>query len=179
LALIIKRKGAISPHPRATAHRNIVHVPPADNACRHIVHFASDFARYCDLQELFQQIKAYINKYLSFPVPYDDLSALYVLLSWCTSSPPPFPTLQRAGRLGFQARRASCRLSAPSVSLPPSSPPARQLRPLSSASSTIITAVYTWCAGRKRLQGLLPIDGYGQDPQQRFIALVFPVPAAR
>ncbi|MFA5401151.1 MAG: hypothetical protein WC359_11955 [Dehalococcoidia bacterium] len=96
---IIKRKGAIS---TTREHRtpHFVHVPPADSLAGSIVHFASDFARYCDLQELFQQIKAYINKYLELPLSYDDISALYVLLSWVYEFAPSLPYLRVLGDWG-------------------------------------------------------------------------------
>ncbi len=96
---IIKRKGAIS---TTREHRtpHFVHVPPADSLAGSIVHFASDFARYCDLQELFQQIKAYINKYLELPRSYDDISALYVLLSWVYEFAPSLPYLRVLGDWG-------------------------------------------------------------------------------
>ncbi len=96
---IIKRKGAIS---TTREHRtpHFVHVPPTDSLAGSIVHFASDFARYCDLQELFQQIKAYINKYLELPRSYDDISALYVLLSWVYEFAPSLPYLRVLGDWG-------------------------------------------------------------------------------
>jgi len=96
---IIKRKGAIS---TTREHRtpHFVHVPPADSLAGNIVHFASDFARYCDLQELFKQIKAYINKYLELPWYYDDISALYVLLSWVYEFAPSLPYLRVLGDWG-------------------------------------------------------------------------------
>jgi len=96
---IIKRKGAIS---TTREHRtpHFVHVPPADSLAGNIVHFARDFARYCDLQELFKQIKAYINKYLELPRYYDDISALYVLLSWVYEFAPSLPYLRVLGDWG-------------------------------------------------------------------------------
>ena len=93
---IIKRKGVISTtREHRTSH--FVHVPPADSLAGSIVHFARDFARYCDLQELFKQIKAYINKYLELPRYYDDISALYVLLSWVYEFAPSLPYLRVLG----------------------------------------------------------------------------------
>ena len=49
---IVKRNGAIS---TTREHRTprFVHVPPDDSLAGNIVHFARDFARYYDLQELF------------------------------------------------------------------------------------------------------------------------------
>jgi hypothetical protein len=96
---IVKRNGVIS---TAREHRTprFVHVPPDDSLAGNIVHFARDFARYCDLQELFQQIKAYINKYLELPRYYDDISALYTLLSWVYEFAPSLPYLRVLGDWG-------------------------------------------------------------------------------
>jgi len=96
---IIKRNGAIS---TTSQHRtpHFVHVPPNDSLAGNIVHFARDFARYCNLQDLFQQIKAYINKYLELPQSYDDISALYVLLSWVYEFAPSLPYLRVIGDRG-------------------------------------------------------------------------------
>ena len=96
---IVKRNGAIS---TTREHRTprFVHVPPDDSLAGNIVHFARDFARYCDLRELFQQIKAYINKYLELPRYYDDISALYTLLSWVYEFAPSLPYLRVLGDWG-------------------------------------------------------------------------------
>jgi len=96
---IIKRNGVIS---TTREHRtpHFVHVPPNDSLAGNIVHFARDFARYCNLQDLFQQIKAYINKYLELPQSYDDISALYVLLSWVYEFAPSLPYLRVIGDWG-------------------------------------------------------------------------------
>jgi hypothetical protein len=104
---IIKRKGATS---TTREHRtpHFVHVPPADSLAGNIVHFASDFARYCDLQEQFKQTTSFINKYHELPRHYDDISALYVLLSWVYECAPSLPvkTLNNGYRPGFPVLRS-------------------------------------------------------------------------
>ena len=78
----------------------LVATSASDSLAGNIVHFASDFARYCDLQELFKQTKSFINKYLELPRHYDDISALYVLLSWVYEFAPSLPYLRVLGDWG-------------------------------------------------------------------------------
>ena len=80
---------------------HFVNVPSNDPLAGSIVHFASNYYEDpLNLQELFQQIKAHINKYLELPQYYDDISALYVLLSWVYEFAPSLPYLRVLGDWG-------------------------------------------------------------------------------
>ena len=97
---VVRRKSAFT---CMSEHRapHFMHVPPDDSLAGNIVHFASDWApKYIDPQNLFQQIKSYINKYLELPQAYDDVCALYVLLSWVYEFAPSIPYLRVIGDWG-------------------------------------------------------------------------------
>jgi hypothetical protein len=97
---VVRRKSAFT---CMSEHRapHFMHVPPDDSLAGNIVHFASDWApKYIDPQVLFQQIKSYINKYLELPQAYDDVCALYVLLSWVYEFAPSIPYLRVIGDWG-------------------------------------------------------------------------------
>lgn len=99
-SFVVKRKGVIT---TMAEHRapHFMHVPPQDPLAGNIVHFASTFsARPVNLQELFQQIKAHINTYLELPRSFDDVAALYVLLSWVYEFAPSLPYLRVIGDWG-------------------------------------------------------------------------------
>jgi len=70
------------------------HVPAKDSLAGNVVHFARDVARYVTTPDLIKQIKAYINRYVELPPSYDDISALYVLLSWVYEFAPSLPYLR-------------------------------------------------------------------------------------
>jgi hypothetical protein len=97
---VVRYKGVIK---TMVEHRapHFMHVTPKDSLAGNIVHFANDWSpRYTDPQDLFQQIKAYINKYLELPPSYDDICALYVLLSWVYEFAPSVPYLRVIGDWG-------------------------------------------------------------------------------
>jgi len=97
---VVMYKGAIK---TMVEHRapSFMHVPPKDSLAGNIVQFASDWdPRYTDPQDLFQKIKDFINKYLELPQSYDDICALYVLLSWVYEFAPSLPYLRVIGDWG-------------------------------------------------------------------------------
>lgn len=97
---VVKYKGAFK---TMLEHRapHFYHVPANDSLAGNIVHFANDWnPRHSDPQDLFHQIKDYINKYLELPPSYDDISALYVLLSWVYEFAPSLPYLRVIGDWG-------------------------------------------------------------------------------
>lgn len=97
---VVKRKGVIT---TMASHRtpHFLHVPPRDPLAGNIVHFASSFsARPLNLRDLFQQIKSFINCYLELPPSFDDIAALYVLLSWVYEFAPSLPYLRVIGDWG-------------------------------------------------------------------------------
>lgn len=97
---VVKYKGAFK---TMEEHRapHFYHVPASDSLAGSVVHFANDWnRRYCPPQDLFQQIKDFINTYLELPPSFDDISALYVLLSWVYEFAPSIPYLRVIGDWG-------------------------------------------------------------------------------
>lgn len=97
---MVRYKGAIKVMDRHRAP-SFYHVPIKDPLAGNIVHFAQDAAfRYTAAPELLKQIKEYLHRYVEMPLHYEDISALYVLLTWVYEFAPSIPYLRVIGDWG-------------------------------------------------------------------------------
>jgi hypothetical protein len=96
---IVRYKGATTTMDRHRAP-SFYHVPSTDPLAGNVVHFAREAARHVSAPELIKQIKDYINRYVELPPSYDDISALYILLTWVYEFAPSLPYLRVIGDWG-------------------------------------------------------------------------------
>jgi len=97
---VVKDGGALSSLQAQHRTDQFCHVPPKDSLAGNVVHFARDYAKFVVTKDLLQQIKTFLHKYLELPETYEDVTALYVLLSWVYEFAPSLPYLRVLGDWG-------------------------------------------------------------------------------
>lgn len=78
----------------------ITYVPSGDPLVGQVVHFAATAAPYDSQVALFSEVKAFIHRYIELPTDFEDISALYVLLTWVYEFAPSIPYLRVIGDWG-------------------------------------------------------------------------------
>ncbi len=76
------------------------YTPTKDPLVGQVVHFAATAQPYDSQVSLFQEIKTFIHRYLELPEDFEDISALYVLLTWVYEFAPSVPYLRVIGDWG-------------------------------------------------------------------------------
>ena len=77
-----------------------VYVPTADPLVGQVVHFAATARPYDSQAGLFAQVRAFIHHYVELPADFEEISALYVLLTWVYEFAPSIPYLRVIGDWG-------------------------------------------------------------------------------
>jgi len=67
------------------------YVPTADPLVGQVVHFASTAKPYGSQAGLFARVRAFIHYYVELPADFEEISALYVLLTWVYEFAPSIP----------------------------------------------------------------------------------------
>jgi len=78
----------------------VTYIPTADPLVGQVVHFAGTATPYDSQTALFREIKAFIHRYLELPADFEDITALYVMLSWVYEFAPSVPYLRVIGDWG-------------------------------------------------------------------------------
>ena len=78
----------------------VTYIPTKDRLVGEIVHFAPDAKPYASQSALFHEVKQYIHRYLQLPQAYEDIAALYVLLTWVYEFARSVPYLRVIGDWG-------------------------------------------------------------------------------
>ena len=76
------------------------YTPTKDPLVGQVVHFAATAQPYDSQVALFEEIKTYIHRYLELHEDYEDISALYVLVTWVYEFAPSIPYLRVIGDWG-------------------------------------------------------------------------------
>jgi hypothetical protein len=98
-AFIIARTGSVRKVERYETGA-VTYVPSNDPLVGQVVHFAATAAPYDSQLALFREVKAFIHRYLELPGDFEDISALYVLLTWVYEFAPSIPYLRVIGDWG-------------------------------------------------------------------------------
>ncbi|AMU85954.1 DUF3854 domain-containing protein [Dehalococcoides mccartyi] len=77
-----------------------IYLPSDDPLVTEVVHFASTATPYDSQARLFSEIKGFIHRYLEIPPDFEEISALYVLLTWVYEFAPSIPYLRVIGDWG-------------------------------------------------------------------------------
>ena len=87
---------------KATEYRTpkVTYTPTYDPLVGEVVHFAATAEPYSSQSALFGEIKAYVHRYLELPQDYEDIAALYALLTWVYEFAPSIPYLRVIGDWG-------------------------------------------------------------------------------
>jgi len=78
----------------------VTYVPTGDPLVGQVVHFAATAAPYDSQATLFGEAKAFIHHYVELPADFEDIAALYVLLTWIYEFAPCIPYLRVIGDWG-------------------------------------------------------------------------------
>ena len=78
----------------------VTYTPTKGRLVGSVVHFAQTAQPYASQSALFHEVKDYIHRYLQLPQHYDDIVALYVLLTWVYEFAPSVPYLRVIGDWG-------------------------------------------------------------------------------
>jgi len=78
----------------------ITYLPTSDPLVGQVIHFASTAVPYASQAELFQEIKVFIHRYLELSVDFEEIAALYVMLTWVYEFAPSVPYLRVIGDWG-------------------------------------------------------------------------------
>ncbi|KTB49009.1 protein of unknown function (DUF3854) [Dehalogenimonas alkenigignens] len=78
----------------------VTYLPTQDMLVGHVVHFAPTAAPYDSQARLFSEIQRFIHYYLELPADFEEIVALYVLLSWVYEFAPSIPYLRVIGDWG-------------------------------------------------------------------------------
>jgi hypothetical protein len=65
-----------------------------------VVHFASTAVPYDSQARLFSEIKSFVHRYLELPADFEEITSLYVLLTWVYEFAPSIPYLRVIGDWG-------------------------------------------------------------------------------
>ncbi len=78
----------------------VTYIPTGDPLVGQVVHFAATAAPYDSQATLFGEAKAFIHQYIELPADFEDIAALYVLLTWVYEFAPSIPYLRVIGDWG-------------------------------------------------------------------------------
>jgi len=78
----------------------ITYLPTNDRLVGEVVHFASTAVPYDSQARLFSEIKSFIHRYLELPADFEEITSLYVLLTWVFEFAPSIPYLRVIGDWG-------------------------------------------------------------------------------
>lgn len=78
----------------------VTYIPTGDPLVGKVVHFARTAAPYDSQAALFVDVKRFIHRYLELPSDFEDIAALYVLLTWVYEFAPSIPYLRVIGDWG-------------------------------------------------------------------------------
>lgn len=78
----------------------VTYLPTRDGLVGEVVHFASTAAPYESQARLYHEIQSFIHTYLELPADFEEISALYVLLTWVFEFAPSIPYLRVIGDWG-------------------------------------------------------------------------------
>ena len=78
----------------------VTYIPTKGRLVGSLVHFAPTAQPYDSQSALFHEVKQYIHRYLQLPQHYEDIVALYVLLTWVFEFAPSLPYLRVLGDWG-------------------------------------------------------------------------------
>ena len=78
----------------------VTYIPTSDPLVGQVVHFASTTAPYDSQSLLFGEVKEFIHHYLELPDDFEEIAALYVLLTWVYEFAPSIPYLRVIGDWG-------------------------------------------------------------------------------
>jgi len=79
---------------------NAVYLPTDDRMVGEVVHFASTATPYHSQASLFGEIRDFIHRYLELPSDFEEITSLYVLLTWVYEFAPSIPYLRVIGDWG-------------------------------------------------------------------------------
>ena len=77
------------------------YTPTADPLVGQVVHFAATAKPYESQASLFGQVRGFIHHYVELPADFEEISALYVLLTWVYEFAPSIPYLRVIGDWGL------------------------------------------------------------------------------
>jgi len=78
----------------------VTYLPTNDLLVGEVVHFASTAVPYDSQARLFSEIRNFIHRYLELPADFEEISSLYVLLTWVFEFAPSIPYLRVIGDWG-------------------------------------------------------------------------------
>jgi len=78
----------------------VTYIPTNDPLVGQVVHFASTAVPYDSQTILFNEVKEFIHHYLELPDDFEEIAALYVLLTWVYEFAPSIPYLRVIGDWG-------------------------------------------------------------------------------
>ena len=78
----------------------ITYLPTNDRLVGEVVHFASTAVPYDSQARLFSEIRNFIHRYLELPADFEEITSLYVLLTWVFEFAPSIPYLRVIGDWG-------------------------------------------------------------------------------
>jgi len=78
----------------------VTYLPTNDLLVGEVVHFAANAAPYGSQALLFKEIKHFIHRYLELPADFEEITSLYVLLTWVYEFAPSVPYLRVIGDWG-------------------------------------------------------------------------------
>jgi len=98
-SFMIVSNGSIS-----NAHRyetpKVTYLPTNDLLVGEVVHFATTATPYDSQARLFSEIRTFVHRYLELPADFEEISSLYVLLTWVYEFAPSIPYLRVIGDWG-------------------------------------------------------------------------------
>ncbi|MCF7634605.1 MAG: DNA primase [Dehalococcoides mccartyi] len=77
-----------------------IYLPTDDPLVTEVVHFATTATPYDSQARLFEEIRSFVHKYLELPADFEEISSLYVLLTWVYEFAPSIPYLRVIGDWG-------------------------------------------------------------------------------
>jgi hypothetical protein len=98
-AFVVALNGSVRKAYRYEAGR-VTYLPMRDMLVGEVVHFARSAEPYESQSKLFSQVRKYIHRYLELPADYEEIAALYVLLTWVYEFAPSIPYLRVIGDWG-------------------------------------------------------------------------------
>ncbi|MDP4280395.1 MAG: DUF3854 domain-containing protein [Dehalococcoides mccartyi] len=77
-----------------------IYLPTDDPLVTEVVHFATTATPYDSQARLFEEIRSFVHRYLELPADFEEISSLYVLLTWVYEFAPSIPYLRVIGDWG-------------------------------------------------------------------------------
>ncbi|MDD4858902.1 MAG: DUF3854 domain-containing protein [Dehalococcoidales bacterium] len=78
----------------------VTYLPTNDLLVSEVVHFATTAAPYDSQAKLFHEVRSFIHRYLELPADFEEITSLYVLLTWVYEFAPSVPYLRVIGDWG-------------------------------------------------------------------------------